>query len=53
MAELEAQKGTKRVQRVGEQFYMTCTCLATEVSSDPNDTNKFLASHILCRQEEK
>lgn len=47
-AEFEAQKGSKRVQRVGEQFYMTCVCNTAEVTSDIFAPTKFINEHESC-----
>jgi hypothetical protein len=49
-AEFDAQKGTKRIQRVGEQWYLTCTCMAAEVTADMERPNQFIAEHVLCRE---
>jgi hypothetical protein len=40
-----AQEGTSRIQRVGEQFYMTCRCGGAEVDSNPNSMVSFGRKH--------
>lgn len=47
-AEFDAQRGTFRVQRVGEQFYMTCSCNAAEVTSDIFAPTRFINNHENC-----
>jgi hypothetical protein len=49
-AEFEDQKGHKRIQRVGEQWYMTCTCKAVEISTVMERPNQFIAEHVLCEE---
>jgi hypothetical protein len=44
-AEFESQRGTSKIQRVGEQFYMTCVCGAAEVTSDIYRPTKFWEDH--------
>lgn len=49
-AEFDAQKGHKKVQRVGEQYYMTCTCKASEVTIIMERPNEWFAEHALCEE---
>lgn len=42
---LDSIRGLKKVIRHGEQYFMSCTCKAAEITSDPLKLTEFLNDH--------
>lgn len=47
LAILEAQKGSFKIIRHGEQYFCTCTCGAVDVTSEPSEMMTFSEEHRL------